>query len=386
MDKRILFAHKIRFLTQILLLSVILNIAFLIIFFYFFIRENPVPVVFSYQPSFPTPEKLYTNQEVIKTFEHLPVEKLFSLLEDDRLIEEGIKARDLSLALLVFRDHLDIDRAFGKKMSPHRILKLENGAALPLFSGFSDEEYKQVSSFVALEKWPFSFDRLFPVIKSQGESADPALLQMFFQSEECFAVERLFSQGPIALQKKVLLSLLREGSYETLHAFSESQKACSDTSQNKRLEFLMNYIKEGSKTAALLLLYTDLPYVTKYADDKMVLTILKLLPERSEKGFFFAATLLNSLRSDAVKRQAEEFLSHDKELAHRFYNRPALGNLRPTFRDKPPAAPPPSQHVVQPGESLWSIARKYNISVEELVKINHLPTTSLQSGRILKLY
>lgn len=30
-------------------------------------------------------------------------------------------------------------------------------------------------------------------------------------------------------------------------------------------------------------------------------------------------------------------------------------------------------HTVQPGDTLWSIAQKYNVTVEELVKFNNLP-------------
>lgn len=30
-------------------------------------------------------------------------------------------------------------------------------------------------------------------------------------------------------------------------------------------------------------------------------------------------------------------------------------------------------HTVQPGETLWSIAHKYNVTVDELVKFNNLP-------------
>lgn len=30
-------------------------------------------------------------------------------------------------------------------------------------------------------------------------------------------------------------------------------------------------------------------------------------------------------------------------------------------------------HTVQPGDTIWSIAQKYNVTVEELVKFNNLP-------------
>lgn len=30
-------------------------------------------------------------------------------------------------------------------------------------------------------------------------------------------------------------------------------------------------------------------------------------------------------------------------------------------------------HTVQPGDTIWSIAQKYNVTVEELVNFNNLP-------------
>lgn len=387
MEKENLFGNAKRFIIQILLLSVILNIALVVVFFYFFIKENPIPIVFTYKPSIGISEKLLTNNEVISNFESFPSDKLFSLLLDSRHIEEGIRTRDLALSILVQRDHFDINRSLGGKQSPSRFLKRDKNSdqKIPLFSDLSDLEYKQIYEFAVSERWPFTFERLFPIIKEKGDKADPALLQMFFQSDECFAVERLFSNSPMPLQKKILLSLLREGSFESLHTFAENQKIAFDISHNKRREFLLNYLKEGSPTAALLLLYTDMSYAIKNIDDETAICLLKLLPEKSEKGSLLAAHFLNSPRKDEVKKEAEAFLSHDKELAKKFYNRPSAGELRPTFRDIAPISHAPNEHIVQPGESLWSIARKYHITVDDLVKINHLTTTNISTGKMLKI-
>ena len=43
------------------------------------------------------------------------------------------------------------------------------------------------------------------------------------------------------------------------------------------------------------------------------------------------------------------------------------------------------QYIVQKGDSLWSIANKYNTTVSELIQLNNLTTTNLnisQSGSI----
>lgn len=42
-------------------------------------------------------------------------------------------------------------------------------------------------------------------------------------------------------------------------------------------------------------------------------------------------------------------------------------------------------YTVQSGDSLWSIAKKYNITVDELKQANNLTSNSLQIGQILKI-
>ena len=56
-----------------------------------------------------------------------------------------------------------------------------------------------------------------------------------------------------------------------------------------------------------------------------------------------------------------------------------------TSEQEPPLPIPPidddeneeySEYIVQKGDSLWLISRKYNISVKELIDLNNLTTTS----------
>ncbi len=42
-----------------------------------------------------------------------------------------------------------------------------------------------------------------------------------------------------------------------------------------------------------------------------------------------------------------------------------------------------SEYIVQKGDSLWAISRKYNISVKELIDLNNLTTTNLKVGDVL---
>lgn len=52
---------------------------------------------------------------------------------------------------------------------------------------------------------------------------------------------------------------------------------------------------------------------------------------------------------------------------------------------RPSGGTAPGTYVVKKGDSLWNIAQKYNTTVSELVSLNNLGTTVLKIGQVLKL-
>lgn len=70
---------------------------------------------------------------------------------------------------------------------------------------------------------------------------------------------------------------------------------------------------------------------------------------------------------------------------------PATEPVKVEIKETPVTAPKANQasntttHEVQPGETLFSIARKYNLSVDELKKLNNLNDGSIKVGQTLKL-
>lgn len=52
---------------------------------------------------------------------------------------------------------------------------------------------------------------------------------------------------------------------------------------------------------------------------------------------------------------------------------------------KMPEITPQGYYVVQPGDTLWNIAKRYNISVQELKKLNNLTNNTISVGQRLKI-
>lgn len=62
---------------------------------------------------------------------------------------------------------------------------------------------------------------------------------------------------------------------------------------------------------------------------------------------------------------------------------PSIG--RGVVMERTPAAPPHPRVVIEPGDTLWSIARRHHTSVHQLMVVNALPNDHIQAGRSLWL-
>lgn len=55
---------------------------------------------------------------------------------------------------------------------------------------------------------------------------------------------------------------------------------------------------------------------------------------------------------------------------------------QPTHRSYAPA-PATNRHIVRPGDTLYGISRRYNVSVAGLIQANRLPSTAVYPGQSL---
>ena len=113
-------------------------------------------------------------------------------------------------------------------------------------------------------------------------------------------------------------------------------------------------------------------------------------------GFFVSKNEVSALRDQVFKAKLEVFLANNgivtksaKGLIYYYISEDAISQVEdPEFRERLKAFVNKTlerrTHVVQPGDSLWKIATRYGISVDELLYLNSITVNDpLYPGQVL---
>lgn len=426
-------------LTRALLISGSLNFVLIVAMVYLFMREKPPAPYFELKPAGQKEQIVplaidRSNADILRQLRKLPVEQLISRLEDTQLVEDGFKQRDLALASLVAFHHFDLSRALLGLPQPEQQRsvmygKLRDGspALATLYPSLNDEQFHAIVRFANTERWPLTSQGLFLSVrqkKLRNLVPDPTLIDAFYLTPEFLSVEMLFNRCNCSVEKPELLKLLTEGDWAMLASFAEQQRAVQDLSSARRQRFLLDYIERHSRTAAALILKTDPDFAAHKLDDPHVMTLLRLLPHKTPEAEQFALAQLTSPRSNAVWKMAARrlYAYAGEQLPDSYQHHAAVerftGKSVETPKPDPKASPKPATkpafkgavvlpltkpktkvvdkkaeskpkksrtHLVQEGDSLWKIARRYKVDMEALKKANNLQSDRLKPGTTLKI-
>jgi hypothetical protein len=345
---------RVRALTLALLFSGSLNLALLIAFVVKEVRAKEANYAFAYPKEVKTVVEV-TNSELLASYLKLSFKELAALLMNREGVEEGYTKRSLALAALVQAHEFDLERSLGA--SPEkRVIALPDGTGVELYPALGDDQYRAILQFLYTEKWPLTPKGLFERLSTRDES-----LEMAFRATPPFeALQVLFHKSGLETDPRTLVQLASEGSWEMLERFYSEQQQMLDWSKERRQRVLLSYLANRSPTAARLLVSHDYLFALKRLDDKGILDLVDLL-EGAEKERLMR-DLSVSARSDAVRKR-----------------------LLPMKEESKPLPISNAEHVVKEGENLWRISRQYKISVDELVRANHLEKERLKPGMILKV-
>lgn len=358
---------KSRWLSQILILSSLLNILLLFLFFYFVVHDNPLQFAYCPKIDICNPPALLTPA-YFKRLKELPYERLLELLAENKKIEGGLHIRDLALGALVTFHDFDLERALKTAQFSKKKMEIE-GESFFLFLHLKEADFAKISTFAAREQWPFTHKGIFKIIQNQGfDKSDPQLVQYFFHTPEFLSIQNLFERSLHPLQKTTLLSLLMEGNWDLIQNFHQKQTAALDFSETMCSRFLLSYVENNSRTAAYLLLRC--PHLMEASNELHLAKILSLLDVKTPESLQFAQKIALHY-SNPLKEMALDHIAQTQ----------CTQMARCT-------APPLKQamhHIIAPGESLWLIAKKHQVSLDSLMQLNGLNSTVIQPGKTLKI-
>jgi hypothetical protein len=414
--------RKFRLLTAGLIFSAILNVGLVGALVAFFWSEQSLPL--PQPPSFAVDS--VKEDEVHRTWvarlPHASYRELLSDLINQEPLEQGYRKRDFALGALVAFHDFDIDRALGGVQMQKRVCILGNDTSLELYPGLTEDQFLAIVRFAYSEQWPMTPRGLFSRLKRQKE---PSLMQAFAVTTPYRIYQSLFPQTTM----HDLIALLCEGEWSQIENVWVEQEKKMDASDDRKRAILQSYLSQNSSLAAELFLHIDMASALKKLDDQSILQVLHAHQGKSDALHTFCLALLQSPRSDAVRKKSAELLYRMagesmpepyryEEVVRRFIPAPPEPTSMPVQNgsdqvQKPPApvqqekkpSPPvqiksiavpqkaipqsmPGQvpaHVVQEGETLWKIARIYRVRIEDLIEMNHLEKETIHPGMVLKV-
>jgi len=389
--------QRTKWLTQALIISGALNIGLLATFVYFVLQDRQHALAVDLKPHIKEPHTFSSsNEQSLRAYSLLPYQELLLRLENNDLLEEGLRKRDIALSCLVAFHHFNLEKALGGINVQKRKIPLQHPNGLEsidvrIFPGLADFQFQAILHYAKTEKWPLTSQGLFYEMKRSLTSQDVSLLEAFYLSSEFHAVETLFSRSGFPIACQTIIDLLCEGDWKTVADLTRSQERALDFSVEKRRSFLLDYLHDGSPIAAELLLKSDQEFVVKNLSDTDLLMILDRLSHHAPQVEFLAKELLVSPRADAVWEKAASilyFLSHEA-IPDPYDHGQALARFMPGIKRVPQqiVADQPiiekKLHIVEVGDSLWKIARKYRVTVNEIMRVNQLESEHLRLGKQL---
>lgn len=398
------WASRTKWLTQALIISGALNIGLISTFVYFVLKDKQENLTIGLKP-LAIKDPLATNVGILSSYSLLPYQELILRLDNSDLIEEGITKRDLSLACLVAFHHFNLDRALGGLSLQRRTIPFTSNDGqetidIPIFPGLSDYQFHAIVQYAKTEQWPLTAQGLFYELKRSAHPCDPSLLDAFYLSSEYHSAYTLLTQTGLNLTREQVIDLVIEGGWEILSDLCIKQRISMDLTPDHRRYFLLSYLNCNSAIAAKLLLETDLDFLLKRLSDGQILTLLDLCTERTSSLEKFAKEILGSPRTDTVCKRAASLLysfsgehlpePYDHALSlQRFLPQPELPPspqiIQITAAIPAPLKPTKKIHTVELGENLWKIARKYSVTIDEIMRANRLESEKLCPGKQLEI-
>ncbi len=422
---------RVRWMAQALMVSGALNIGLIATFLYFVLKDSKETPQMDLKPATEQVAKLEraSNPQLLAHYQAMSFRQLLDKLTNTQKVEDGYTQRDLALGCLVTFHQFDLAKALsGQTVEQRRLAFGPKGAAklteVRMFPGVTNAQYEAIVHYAQTEKWPLTAQGVFQKLQEGAGKEDPSLTEAFYLSPEYQSIEALFSRSEVAVDRDELLATVLEGDFSSLQEFTAQQRLAQDLSAGRRQQLLLDLVAHNSAKAAYLLLKTEGSYAAKKFSDGQVIQMLTLAKTKTPESEHFAVDLLTSPRSSAVWELAAQRLYefHGEQAPSPIDHIAALNRFVPEelLQEKMRVAAGPSveaaqktaktaadsaqksmkiaakpktaaaeksevTYVVQPGDSLWKIAKKHKVTIKEIRKLNNMDSDKIKPGAKLRI-
>ncbi|WP_348663692.1 LysM peptidoglycan-binding domain-containing protein [Chlamydia vaughanii] len=349
-----------RWLWQALVLSAVLNIVFLLLFYSTVFRKDIYKLrLFSGPLVAKSCRVKKIPEDFLEYLSRASLEDLYDLLDEDRLLYgRPIKVWALSVAIHGY--DVDVSSVLSH---PLTFTELKSKGKSWLLPNLADNEYGLVRKYLSLERYPFTSRGLFIAISKNLERGvvDEDCLYHFCHTAEFLYLRTLLcgADEQVSTVASLARMVIRNGEQVFFSLCNESNRATA-ISDEQRQKILSTYLDLGEPLAALLLLVHDEDWVVHEFTDAALQTFVDLLPKESPYSQNFISRLESTPR---VVHNTHKEVTSD------------LGDKEANFED----------YIIKDGDSLWLIARRYGLTIEEIMRVNHMNHHRLLPGKRLKL-
>lgn len=383
---------KTKFLGVALSISVAFNIALLVNFSFIALKQETTIV--ENKEAKESTQTIASIASIVDSFLEKNMNELIDSLQDEAPLEEGYKVRDLGLSVLVNFHHLNIEQALSGIGLQKRLAHFEKKGSgeqfeMLLFPGLNNEHFKAIRHFLNSEKWPFTPEGIFYELKKSKNSVDPSLKEAFYKTPHFELIELLHKRNRLNPNREMLLKILLVSDFSYLDKFISQLIHAGDFSVDHLYQLLKHSLHLGSSIAATFLIELDPNYVLKTLEDIELARIIKSLKTRTDRTLYFLRELVSSIRSDSIRKEAATrlYLLYADALPKEINHLDWIKTLKvKKEKEKSPQENLLKEHIIREGDTLWNIARKYKIPIDQLISWNHLDKNKpLQIGKVLLL-
>ncbi|WP_100934542.1 LysM peptidoglycan-binding domain-containing protein [Candidatus Chlamydia corallus] len=355
------FKRKTRWLWQVLILSLGLNMLFLLLFYSAIFRKDIYKLhLFSGPLIAKSSRKVYLSEDFLNKLSQAPLDDLFSLLKDECYVY-GRPIRLWALSIAISSHHIDITPVLSK---PLTYTELQGSGVRWLLPNIDNKEFPGIIDYLYRHKYPYTSRGLFLMIEKTVQEGwvDEDCLYHFCLTPEFLYLRTLLVGAEIRASSVASLArmVIRCGA-ERFFEFCNEESRTTIISPTQRQKVLKSYLACEESLAALLLLVHDSDLVLHEFSDEDLQKVVRLMPKESPYSQNFLSRLQNSPRREQACQAT-----------------PTV-DIRSVSEDQD------EEYVIQDGDSLWLIARRFGIPVEKIIQKNGLTHNRLFPGKVLKL-